>query len=692
MLLFLSLQLALAGASVPPPCPTEGRALLLQEDAGQLLGCAASPVWSDAVWGAHALEVAGRFTEAARLYRRLGDDPTLAPLSTTFRLHEARALLAARRPAQGVERLKGLAPTRRWETAELAAARADLFLAAGRFDDAIKAAREAIKLRHVAPDAAWLTLARASLALGQVGAYREAIRRLQIDHPDSPATAVGEKLAPSPAALPALSAAEWASRWAHWTAHGGASAVAAECPVRAKALQGSREKLAGARLQCGRAMATAHLGTSVEMLRSAAVGQSKPTALLVLAQIAARKKDPAPVAKLCVEMAPTKAKNELAECQFLAAFVTLQSGDHPAAQAAMQKVMEAFPAHARAADAAWFVAFDSLHTAQAPAQFDRLVAAAKDSGERARALYWRGRVREEAHLPGATEDWKQALTADPLGYYGWLAASRVSNPPAAEAKGCTTARRAGGVPPPEARAALMLLEGGFGREAAQELGEASAIRGEHAYAWADLLAGVDQWERVLDIGVANGSRARWPVADADQRGVEALYPRAFPQAVSRIAAETNPCLVLAVMRRESRFDPDATSPAEAVGLLQLLPKTAASLAKELSIEVPRAEHLHDPALNVKLGAHYIRRLQDRFGSPLLAAAAYNAGAHAVANWTKANANQQVDEWVERIPYRETRNYAKAVGGAYAAYSLIYGGSRPAIDWTPIVPAVEGIDY
>jgi soluble lytic murein transglycosylase len=147
------------------------------------------------------------------------------------------------------------------------------------------------------------------------------------------------------------------------------------------------------------------------------------------------------------------------------------------------------------------------------------------------------------------------------------------------------------------------------------------------------------------------------------------------------------------MRRESRFNPDAISQAQARGLLQLLPTTAASVAKEFGQEAPSADHLHDPDVNLRIAGQYVQRLMERFGHPLLAAAAYNGGPKAVARWTQELNGAQIDEWVERIPFRETRNYVKAVGGAYASYALIYGGHRPALSWDPIQAApAKGIDY
>ena len=95
---------------------------------------------------------------------------------------------------------------------------------------------------------------------------------------------------------------------------------------------------------------------------------------------------------------------------------------------------------------------------------------------------------------------------------------------------------------------------------------------------------------------------------------------------------------------------------------------------------------------MRIASLYVQSLFARFGHPLLVAAAYNGGPSAVARWTNDMAGVDFDEFVERIPYRETRHYVKAVGGAYAAYSLIYGGQRPALALEPIKPAQTGVNY
>jgi soluble lytic murein transglycosylase len=141
-------------------------------------------------------------------------------------------------------------------------------------------------------------------------------------------------------------------------------------------------------------------------------------------------------------------------------------------------------------------------------------------------------------------------------------------------------------------------------------------------------------------------------------------------------ARIDPYLLLAVMRRESLFKPDTRSAAGAVGLLQLLPATARRAALVLGRPPLRDEQLVVPATAIDLGAWYLSELLGRFGDPAVALAAYNAGPRAAGPWAARGAGRQLDEWVEDIPYRETRKYVKIVIGAWSAYRILAGGSPP----------------
>jgi soluble lytic murein transglycosylase len=185
--------------------------------------------------------------------------------------------------------------------------------------------------------------------------------------------------------------------------------------------------------------------------------------------------------------------------------------------------------------------------------------------------------------------------------------------------------------------------------------------------------------------VARATLARGLAGSVDERTVgvwEAAYPRPYRGAVERWAraAGVEPDLLQALMREESRFDRWARSWAGAIGLTQLMPRTAQAVASELKLRRVTAAALHAPQLNIRLGAAYLGELLSTFdGSKVLAIAAYNAGPQAVERWLDARPDAELDEWVEQIPAAETRDYVKRVLGSYAAYRLVYGGAPAALE-------------
>lgn len=157
------------------------------------------------------------------------------------------------------------------------------------------------------------------------------------------------------------------------------------------------------------------------------------------------------------------------------------------------------------------------------------------------------------------------------------------------------------------------------------------------------------------------------------------FPLAHWNSVRRYAAENglDPYLVLSLMRQESRFKPAARSPADAYGLMQLLHKTALSEASQMGLPGPEARELFDPELNIRLGAHHLKGLLQRYDqSHTRALAAYNAGKEAVERWTQNHESMDDLEFIERISYRETRRYVKAVLRNYHAYRTLYGDVSP----------------
>ena len=154
------------------------------------------------------------------------------------------------------------------------------------------------------------------------------------------------------------------------------------------------------------------------------------------------------------------------------------------------------------------------------------------------------------------------------------------------------------------------------------------------------------------------------------------YPLYFwPYVFSAASRYKNldPFFVCAVIRQESRYDPFACSISNACGLMQLIVPTARTLSRQLKVSVNSKEVLFDPETNIIFGVYYLDGLIGELNSPLFAVAGYNAGPGAVKNWVNnfKNKENDLDFFVEEIPYDETRNYVKKVFANYWTYLKIY---------------------
>ena len=146
--------------------------------------------------------------------------------------------------------------------------------------------------------------------------------------------------------------------------------------------------------------------------------------------------------------------------------------------------------------------------------------------------------------------------------------------------------------------------------------------------------------------------------------VDYNYPRPFAIPPKTI----EPALAYAIIRQESVFETSAISSANAHGLMQIIPPTASETAKAVGIRYSRAKLTRDWKYNVTLGTKYMRNLINDFdGSYILAIASYNAGPHNVAKWLEQNGDPRemrsfnsIINWIESIPFHETRNYVQRV--------------------------------
>jgi soluble lytic murein transglycosylase len=155
---------------------------------------------------------------------------------------------------------------------------------------------------------------------------------------------------------------------------------------------------------------------------------------------------------------------------------------------------------------------------------------------------------------------------------------------------------------------------------------------------------------------------------------EALFPKPYWTDLKRFSSANglDPYLVASLIRQESEFNPAAVSNKDAVGLMQLLPKVGKLVAKQVKMRHFSATQLFTPAVNLQLGTRYFRDTVDKFGAFEYALAAYNAGDNRVQDWLGMGKYRDPQEFVESIPFTETREYVQAILRNQNVYRQLYG--------------------
>lgn len=423
------------------------------------------------------------------------------------------------------------------------------------------------------------------------------------------------------------------------------------------------------------------------------------------------------------------------EAGYLAAWLAMNSGDFDVAVADFTAFETRHPDSRRRDEARWFKGFSLIRAkkySDARPVLLSLSADFKKSQLAPQALYWAARAAQLDGKPGAqaaagatgatqqiaasgadektggqaaaraavaqapidvVAEYRAVVTGYPGTFYGLLASERlqelsVEAPlPFSVAPKVLPVKRPAGL-----ELAALLARTGLFRDAAQEVSRAlSTMPAAEALEWGHAL------QALGDFGAAHSLAARhlWG-AVYTQRAPEALslmYPRAFRSSVEAWAAkhEIEPSLAWAIMRRESAFAPEVTSAADARGLMQIIPPTANSIAQELKLPPADAAELYSPEWNIRLGTWYLKALSNRLQHPTLVAAAYNGGPSSVAKWAKDRAEVQLDEWVEEIPFKETRGYVKQVTSDLFIYRQLYGGEQKRLSLVIPKPGT-GVDF
>lgn len=365
------------------------------------------------------------------------------------------------------------------------------------------------------------------------------------------------------------------------------------------------------------------------------------------------------------------------ESAFLASWLPYDAGDYAAAIPALERFARARPRSRRAEDARWFAAWSRYRLGRF-AEADRAFSALSQGALRDGALYWRARMARTTEARRAL--YRACLGASNGGWYGLLAQARLE--------------RLGGAPRPRALSRARPLPDAQGVWAAGRLSVAVELLGLGLRD--EALAELRDLSRSARIRPAAPIVAQLAAFAGDallpfrmardhllptRRSLRWSHPEPSSETLRRAAEGfgLEAALVLGVLRRESRFDEEARSGAGAEGLMQLRPSTATKLAALLALPPGAAERLSDPAASILLGTHYLSLLLSRFEDPAIAVAAYNAGPAVVAEWVRARRAMPIDEWVESIPYRETRGYVKGVVAEWATYRALAGHPPPAID-------------
>jgi soluble lytic murein transglycosylase len=337
-------------------------------------------------------------------------------------------------------------------------------------------------------------------------------------------------------------------------------------------------------------------------------------------------------------------------------------------------IKHGMPTDAEKAEAEWLSGWIALRFLDQPVvafkHFNTMFDSVTSPISKARGAYWAGRAAQQAGQPDVAKAWLQVAAKRPQTYYGILANRalpgnlRVAIPRSINAPNDLVAKvRGSGL----GRAAKMLLDAGLQGEAYQFLKAINAQSSTPAEAAA--LAAYTS-----ELGL-KPQALRIAKKAAQEKGFF-LPQYAYP------TLNKNPetggvekALVLAVIRQESEYDPSAVSGAGAMGLMQLMPRTAQETAKKIGVSHNTGMLTAQPYHNVRLGSAYLSQLLDRYdGSLPLVLASYNAGSGRVAQWIALNGDPRKDhvdwvDWVELIPFNETRNYVQRVMEGYEIYKV-----------------------
>ena len=324
----------------------------------------------------------------------------------------------------------------------------------------------------------------------------------------------------------------------------------------------------------------------------------------------------------------------------------------------------------------------------------RVLAEQHDSEFEPQALYWMARAGEQHQQPEVQEYYRKLCQRHRFTYYCQLARERMKTSPGLEApldvsmvsaetstEGQPTAAvitRADIAQQTAYRRAIELKTLGLDGDAAHEvavLTERYSREPDALVALSTMLNEVGAYHQALRLARA---RFRDQLERTGGTFAPTLWNVAYPTGLLPTiklqgAKGVDPYLIAAIIREESQYDVKAVSRVGAIGLMQVMPATANTVAQRVGLPALGREDLFDQETNIRIGVHYVEQLLEQFsGNLVYTIASYNAGPLAVGNWIAQYRGQGQDEFVELIPYQETRQYVKRVLRSYREYVRLGG--------------------
>jgi soluble lytic murein transglycosylase len=375
--------------------------------------------------------------------------------------------------------------------------------------------------------------------------------------------------------------------------------------------------------------------------------------------------------------------------------VYLLRKDYDRAIDSYRELQQRFPNAGRASYAHWKAAWLTMRQGrneEAKKEFEDQIALYPASNEVPAALYWRARLAEEEGETAKARAFYQKLSDRFRNYYyADLARKQLKTLKSAgepityalldKVAPIDSKPEIGEDDPPSdnirVQKAELLGNGGLVDLAAREL---QAAANEEKGNWvAPETARLFQENELYNRGIETMKRAvpnyfALDIPSLPRSYWEALFPRPYWTDLKRYSTrnELDPFLVASLIRQESEFNAGAVSHKNAVGLMQLLPVTGRKVAKEEKLRHFSANQLFTPGVNLQLGTRYFKAMVDKFGSFEYALAAYNAGSDRVEDWLAAGRYRDPQEFVESIPFTETREYVQAILRNANVYRQLYG--------------------